>query len=137
MSGCSTDRCGCSGARCGSANASLATGTGTVTVVANNQEITSVADVGALMTTDPYRLGDNDRATVMWNVNSIWALGGGTTTLNWSAEVSNDGVNWVDVGGAMSDARDVSTTLRHRDFEFNEQPPVRSSPALRSLAREG
>ena len=109
MGDCATGRCGCSGARCGSASGNLAAGTGVVTVVANNQEITAVADLGSLVTTDTYRLGDNDRATVMWNVHSIWALGGGTTTLQWYAQVSNDRVNWVDVGGAMSDAGSAPT----------------------------
>lgn len=79
------------------------------TAFANNQEISAITGTTSEITTDPYNLGGDDRATVMLNVHYIWALGGGMTTLAWKAQVSNDGVNWVDAGGTMSDSATAAT----------------------------
>ena len=67
-----------------------------VTAFANNQAMTAITGTASEITTDPYNLGGDDRATVMWNIHYVWALGGGATTLAWKAQVSNDGVYWVD-----------------------------------------
>ena len=52
---------------------------------ANNQELTCIAGTTSEITTDPVNLNGYDRASVKLNVHSIWALGGGVTTVAYQA----------------------------------------------------
>jgi len=61
---------------------------------ANNQVIVANASTTSTIYTDPVALGNNDRGTAVLVVHYLF--GGGTTTLTYTAQVSNDGVEWVD-----------------------------------------
>jgi hypothetical protein len=64
---------------------------------------------GVTATTDPIRVGTNNRLTVITTVHSIFP--GGIAHLNWQAHVSNDGQNWLAQGPVSGDitATGVST----------------------------
>lgn len=91
-----------------------------VTVFANNQALTCMNPTISEITTDPVSLGDADRATVNMNVHYIWAQGGTTTNVAYQAQVSNDGVYWVDVtGGSDSKATPTASTPAQKVFAVN------------------
>lgn len=92
--------------------ASTIGGTTMVTVVANNLAMTALGPAISEVYSDPIDLGGNDRATVMWSIHYLWAYdaggGGATGTAGYQAQVSNDGVYWVDVG-ALADTASAAT----------------------------
>lgn len=83
-----------------------------VTVVANNLAMTALGPIVSEVYSDPIDLGGNDRATVMWNIHYLWVYdaggGGATGTAGYQAQVSNDGVHWVDAG-ALGDTATAAT----------------------------
>ena len=81
------------------------------TVVANNQAMTAMNGSPSTIYTDPVDLGDNDRGTVMFNVHYLW-LFGTTPAANvaYTAQVSNDGVYWVDSGLTDSESAPTGAT---------------------------
>lgn len=83
-----------------------------VTVVANNLAMTALGPAISEVYSDPIDLGGNDRATVMWNIHYLWAYdaggGGATGTAGYQAQVSNDGVYWVNVA-ALTDTANAAT----------------------------
>lgn len=72
-----------------------------VVVFANNQELTVKGTGMSVVYTDPVPLRDADRASAVFNVHYLWAVGDGTpvSTLHVQGEVSNDGVHWVEATG--------------------------------------
>jgi hypothetical protein len=65
---------------------------------------------GVTATTDPIRVGRNNRLTVITTVHAIFP--GGTAHLNWFAEVSNDGQNWIHQGPVSGDLTAAGTTTQ-------------------------
>lgn len=90
-----------------------------VIAFANNQSLTAVEGNPSTITTDPVPLGNNDRATAMLNVHSLWESNGGGSSLSYQAQVSNDGVNWVNVTALTDTATGVTSTPRQKTEEVN------------------
>lgn len=66
------------------------------TVFANNQLIVAAAPTSSVITTDPVPLNGNDRIWPVLNVHYIF--GGTTRAIEFQAQGSNNGVDWVNVG---------------------------------------
>ncbi len=85
-----------------------------VVAFANNQVMVAVNDGVATISTDPVPLGGNDRAAAIFNVRYVQRPGGGgvTATIAYQAQVSNDGVEWVNVATLTDSATDVTNPAR-------------------------
>ena len=77
-----------------------------VIAFANNQVIAANNVATNTIFTDPVPLNDNDRATCHLMVEYIFNAGAGGVA--YQGQVSNDGVNWVDVSG-LSDSATAAT----------------------------
>jgi len=62
---------------------------------ANNQVIVAPSADTSTIYTDPVALGSNDRGAAVLMVHYMYG-GTSSTTLTYTAQVSNDGVEWVD-----------------------------------------
>ena len=80
-----------------------------VIAFANNQPMTAIFGTTSVITTDPVPLGHNDRASAMLNTHYVFTQGG-TATLSYQAQVSNDGTNWVDVTALTESVTTATTT---------------------------
>jgi hypothetical protein len=69
-----------------------------VIAFANNQTLVALDAVPVTIFTDPVSLEGYDRGTGNLMVHSFWAQGGVVKALTYTAQVSNDGTNWVDSG---------------------------------------
>lgn len=70
-------------------------------VFANCQAMTTQAPSISTVTTDPVALGNVDRATCEFQAHYLWEQAG-PTTVSYQIQTSNDGVNFVNVGGASA-----------------------------------
>jgi hypothetical protein len=69
-------------------------------IPAKGQELTALFGTLADFTTDPIPLGDNDRATLDWNVMDVGSTGVGAS-MRCFGQVSNDRVNWLFAPGVV------------------------------------
>ena len=67
-----------------------------VIAFANNQTLVGKDAVPVIIYTDPVSLDGYDRGTANLMVHSFWAQGSVTKEITHTAQVSNDGTNWVD-----------------------------------------
>lgn len=81
-----------------------------VIAFANNQTMTAIDGEPSVITTDPVPMRRNDRATANLNVHYIFAQPSATPDIAYQAQVSNDGVHWVDVTG-LSDNTGSTTSV--------------------------
>ena len=78
-----------------------------VIAFANNQVIAANSGTSTIYT-DPVPLNDNDRATCHLMVEYIFNASGSGVV--YQAQVSNDGVNWVDASGVTDNSTTVTST---------------------------
>jgi len=83
-----------------------------VIAFANNQAMTAIHGTASVITTDPVPLNGNDRASAMFNVHYIFGQGGATLNIAYQGQVSNDGVNWVNVTALTDNTGAVTATPR-------------------------
>lgn len=97
-----------------------------VFVIAENQELTAMTGPTPTIYSDPIPLRDHDTATVTFMVHFLWAYGGGgpSGVVAYMAEVSNDGVHWVDAA-ALADQATAATA----------EPKLRSADARGTYIR--
>ena len=69
-----------------------------VIAFANNQSMTTIMGTSSIIETDPVEMGSNDRASAVLNAHYLFTQGG-TATLTWQGQTSNDGVKWTDIIG--------------------------------------
>jgi hypothetical protein len=78
-------------------------------VVAKNQAMTSIQNVTNEVPSEPIPMNGDDRASVIFKVHYLW-----TQSVNaaagWHGQVSNDGVNWLNVAGFSDSATSVAAT---------------------------
>jgi hypothetical protein len=84
----------------------------TVVAFANNQVMSAIDGTAMVITTDPVPLNGNDRAAAMLNVHSIFAQSPATNVIAYQGQVSNDGVNWVNVTALTDNTNAVTATPR-------------------------
>ena len=77
---------------------------------ANNQTMVSQEDTSTVIYTDPYPIGDANHIEISFNVHRLFAEGG-TPTIAWAVEGSNDGQNFYPVAGlnGSTGAEDLTT----------------------------
>ena len=80
-----------------------------VVVVAKNQAMTGVQNVTNEMPSEPIALHGDDRASVIFKVHYLWTQAGNAAAF-WRGQVSNDGVNWLDVSGFTDAATSAAAT---------------------------
>jgi len=68
-----------------------------VIAFANNQTMSAMHGTSMVITTDPVPLNGNDRASAMLNVHAIFAQAAAVANIAYQGQISNDGVNWVNV----------------------------------------
>jgi hypothetical protein len=81
-------------------------------VFANNQCMAAEGSSGTatVITTDPVPLNGNDRASLILTAHYIF--GGGARTFEVFTQLSNDGVNFLDVGASVSIVNANDTPIR-------------------------
>ncbi len=67
-------------------------------VFANNQMLVSNVSTSTTITTDPVAIGDNNQATLVANIHSLF----NTVNLQITMQGSADGVNFVDQGPSLA-----------------------------------
>ena len=94
-----------------------------VTVVANKLAMTAKYGSPSTIYTDPIDLGENDRGTAMMNVHYLWLYGtAAAATIQYTAQVSNDGLYWVDATGlTKSESAPTGATPSTDTGEVNGQ----------------
>ncbi len=85
-----------------------------IVAFANNQTMSAVGGGSTNdLYTDPVPMGENDRASPIFNVHYAFAGGGGgTPTISYQGQMSNDGTNWVDVTGLTDSTTAATATPR-------------------------
>jgi hypothetical protein len=78
-------------------------------VVAKCLGMTSVQNITNEMPTEPIPLDGDDRASAIFKVHYIWTQAGNAAAA-YRGQVSNDGVNWVDVPGFTDSATTAAST---------------------------
>jgi len=89
-----------------------------VIAFANNQAMTGVQGSTNTISTDPVPLNGNDRVSAMLNVHYLFVQGG-TGTVSYQGQVSNDGVNWVDVATLTDNATAATATPQQKVISVN------------------
>jgi hypothetical protein len=78
-----------------------------VIAFANNQVIAAASGTTSTIYTDPVPLDGNDRATAHLYIEYLFNAGAGVT---YQGQVSNDGVNWLDVS-SLTDTQSTAQTV--------------------------
>lgn len=93
-----------------------------IVAFASNQVMVAKGDgagTGASMviTTDPVPMNGMNRASAIMNIHSILDAGSQTPQLTATAQVSNDGVNWVDDGPVVVATTSGAQAIKTADTE--------------------
>lgn len=89
-----------------------------VIAFANNQSMTGIQGSTNTISTDPVPLNGNDRVSAMLNVHYLFTQGG-TGTVSYQGQVSNDGVNWVNVATLTDTATAATSTPQQKVISVN------------------